>query len=236
MHRHHTNTSRLATAVSALALVAVALGACGGSSHAAGDSSSAAKRSVGTALAKAGGASSHASRSSTEGTPSGRGGSDAPQTRGYDAYTACLRANGASRFSFGRSGRHGGSSGTLGDDLAGRRCEAQIKDAIAQLEHQAAKAAARARVRGAAPASVPARAPTKTTQPARNRVRPALKLALDRFSACMRAHGVDLPPPVTTGGSLFDTNGLNKSSPTFKAALLSCNSILQGATNASGQP
>jgi hypothetical protein len=58
---------------------------------------------------------------------------------------------------------------------------------------------------------------------------PAVKQALAKFAACMRANGVNVPEPNTSGGPIFNTKGLNTSSPQFKAAETKCRSDLQGA-------
>jgi hypothetical protein len=63
---------------------------------------------------------------------------------------------------------------------------------------------------------------------------PAVKQALNRFAACMRENGVDVPAPNTSGkGPIFNTNGLNTASSTFRAAEAKCRSDLQGAFRAS---
>lgn len=62
---------------------------------------------------------------------------------------------------------------------------------------------------------------------------PAVKEALDRFAACMRENGVNVPSPNTSGkGPVFDTKGLNPAGTTFKAAESKCRSDLQGTFRA----
>lgn len=59
---------------------------------------------------------------------------------------------------------------------------------------------------------------------------PAFKAALAKFATCMRANGVNVPSPNTTGkGPVFNTNGLNPNSAKFKAAQTRCASTLRGA-------
>lgn len=54
--------------------------------------------------------------------------------------------------------------------------------------------------------------------------------ALSRYAACMRRHGVNLPPPNTTGnGPLFNLAGINTGSPAFQAAAATCRKLLVGA-------
>ena len=52
---------------------------------------------------------------------------------------------------------------------------------------------------------------------------PAFKQALAKFAACMRENGVNVPAPNTSGkGPIFNTKGLNTTSPQFKAAETKC--------------
>jgi hypothetical protein len=58
---------------------------------------------------------------------------------------------------------------------------------------------------------------------------PAVKGALAKFAACMRANGVNVPTPNTSGGGpIFNTKGLNTASPQFSAAMRKCRANLQG--------
>jgi hypothetical protein len=62
---------------------------------------------------------------------------------------------------------------------------------------------------------------------------PAAKEALDKFAACMRENGVNVPSPNTSGkGPVFNTKGLNPSSAQFKEAESKCRPDLQGAFRA----
>jgi len=47
----------------------------------------------------------------------------------------------------------------------------------------------------------------------------------------MRAGGVNLPAPSTTGAAIFNTKGVDTTSAKFKAAEVKCNPILQHAVN-----
>jgi hypothetical protein len=59
---------------------------------------------------------------------------------------------------------------------------------------------------------------------------PASKAALTKFVACMRENGVNLPTPNTSGnGPVFNTNGINTASSTFKSAQAKCQSVLRNA-------
>jgi predicted RNase H-like HicB family nuclease len=63
---------------------------------------------------------------------------------------------------------------------------------------------------------------------------PAFTRALTAFAACMRERGVKLPPPSTSGGSVFNTKGLDTKSPQFSAALSKCRSGLAAAFRLGG--
>jgi hypothetical protein len=55
----------------------------------------------------------------------------------------------------------------------------------------------------------------------------AYKQAFVNFVSCMRAHGVNLPSPNTSGkGPLLDTKGTDTTSAQYKAAIATCSSIV----------
>jgi hypothetical protein len=59
---------------------------------------------------------------------------------------------------------------------------------------------------------------------------PAFQAALAKFATCMRANGVNVPAPNTSGdGPVFDTKGIDTTSAKFKAAEAKCQSDLSGA-------
>jgi hypothetical protein len=68
---------------------------------------------------------------------------------------------------------------------------------------------------------------------------PSYKAALTKFAACMRENGINLPTPNTAGtGPIFNTKGLDSSSPKFTAAEAKCRSLLRGSfrPGAAGPP
>jgi hypothetical protein len=68
---------------------------------------------------------------------------------------------------------------------------------------------------------------------------PARSKAFTAFAACMRANGVNLPAPNTSGnGPIFNTSGLNTNSAQFKGARAKCASALPAFAGgrASGGP
>jgi hypothetical protein len=63
---------------------------------------------------------------------------------------------------------------------------------------------------------------------------PAFKQALAKFAQCMKANGVNVSVPNTSGkGPIFNSKGLDTSSPQFQAAEAKCRSALRGAFRAS---
>ncbi len=59
---------------------------------------------------------------------------------------------------------------------------------------------------------------------------PEAKKALVKFAACMRENGVKIGEPNTSGkGAIFDTKGINTTSPQFAAAERKCQSYLHTA-------
>jgi hypothetical protein len=63
------------------------------------------------------------------------------------------------------------------------------------------------------------------------------KKHLEEFSACMQAHGIKLGPPNTSGkGSIFNTNGIDTTTPTFRAAFSACRGDLGAALGPHGAP
>jgi hypothetical protein len=57
--------------------------------------------------------------------------------------------------------------------------------------------------------------------------------ALGAFAACLRANGIAVPKPNTSGnGPVLSTKGLNTASPKFRAATLKCRGVLVRAFRA----
>lgn len=68
------------------------------------------------------------------------------------------------------------------------------------------------------------------------RSNPAFRRSLQRFAACVRKNGYDLPAPNTSGhGPIFNTRGINTNDPKFKAAVAKCRSVLRGPGAAGGR-
>jgi len=59
---------------------------------------------------------------------------------------------------------------------------------------------------------------------------PAFKAAAQKFAACMRENGVNVPEPNTSGnGPIFNSKGLDTASAQFKAAESKCSKDLTGS-------
>ena len=66
---------------------------------------------------------------------------------------------------------------------------------------------------------------------------PVAAQALTKFASCMRENGVNVPAPNTSGtGPIFNTKGLDTTSPAFKSALAKCRPMLSGAFHPGGAP
>ena len=62
---------------------------------------------------------------------------------------------------------------------------------------------------------------------------PEFKQALDKFAACLRENGVNVPEPNTSGsGPIFDTKGIDTTSVRFKAADAKCSRDLRASFGA----
>jgi hypothetical protein len=60
---------------------------------------------------------------------------------------------------------------------------------------------------------------------------PRYRRALAAFAACVRRHGINLPPPNTTGrGPIFTSKGIDVRSQRFRTATASCRGILARAS------
>jgi hypothetical protein len=64
---------------------------------------------------------------------------------------------------------------------------------------------------------------------------PVFQAALAKFASCLRANGVNVPAPNTSGkGPVFDTKGIDTSSARFRAAEVKCQSDLRTAFRRGG--
>jgi hypothetical protein len=198
------------TTAVALLLAGLVLAGCGSSSK--GSSSSTASSPSATASTPTATASKTTPRPAGPSVSRSASSDGAKVKQALGAFSACMKAHGAG----------GAKPGTEAYTAAAKSCAPSLTSALAQLRGQTGAAP-----KGAGTSTGPGRAPTPA--PRRNPLKPAAAAALEKFAACMRADGVNLPPPNTAGGAVFDTSHLNTSSPQFKAAETKCNAVLQGA-------
>jgi hypothetical protein len=198
---HITPFSRNSATAAALILLLACLGltACGGSSSTTSSSTKAA--STGTTST---GASSTGSSTSTPGV--GRG------SARFTAMRECLQKNGITlpRRSPG-SGRPSGGAGFLGGGGPA------LPKGVTRAQYEAAlkKCGGGGHFLRSGPAGVN---------------NPIFRQALAKYAECLRQNGVNVPLPNTSGkGPVFNTKGINTSSPQFRAATMKCRGALIGA-------
>jgi hypothetical protein len=208
----HPNTrgrKPAAAAVIVLLLACFGLAACGGSSSTTSTSANAASTGSASSGASSTGASS--TGSSTPAPGAGRGGAR------FSAMRECLEKNGitlpkrtpgSGRPAGGVRGFLGGGAGAGGPQLPTGVTRAQYEAALKKCGGHVFTGGGRGRF-------------------ANN---PAFKTALAKYAECLRQNGVNVPAPNTSGnGPVFDTKGINTSSPQFKIATTKCRSALTGA-------
>lgn len=204
----HPNTrghKPAAAAVVVLLLACFGLAACGGSSS---------TTSTGANAASTGAASSgtSSSGSNTNAPGAGRGGAR------FAAVRECLQKNGiALPQRKSGSGRPAGASGGFlgGGASAGGP---QLPKGVTRAQYEAAlkKCGGHAFTGGGGGG--------------RFTNNPAFKTALAKYAECLRQKGVNVPAPNTSGnGPVFDTKGIDTSSPQFKAATAKCRGTLTSA-------
>jgi hypothetical protein len=159
--------------------------------------------------------SSHASKTSTtSSTPAGStgGGESSPGSQAI-AYSACIRSHGVANFPDPKISTHGnGVSVAIG-----------VTPAITGNPHfKSAQQICNKLLPGGGPGSGSNHQITLQEQSR------YLKAA-----ACIRSHGIpNFPDPTFSGGGVHIADqGLNESSPTFKAAVQSCESLIPGGAH-----
>jgi hypothetical protein len=159
----------------------------------------------------------HTSRShssSSAGTAAASEGHQASPASQAVAYTACMHAHGLPNFPEPIVSEHGGGT--------------SIKMAVpASL--------------GQSPRFKPAEEACRKLLPGGEQgnqapLTPAQQGQYLRAAACIRAHGLpNFPDPTFSGGGVhIDHQGLNESSPVFKAAVHDCESLIPGGAHGSG--
>lgn len=218
---HPTTRGRkpAAAAVIVLLLACFGLAACGGSSSTTSTSANAASTgstssgtsSSGTSSTGASSSGASSTGSSTPAPGAGRGGAR------FAAMRECLAKNGITLPTRpSRSGRPAGSPGGFLGGGAGAGGP-QLPKGVTRAQYEAALKKCGGHV---------------FTGGGRGRFadNPAFKTALAKYAECLRQNGVNVPAPNTSGnGPVFDTKGINTSSPQFKTATTKCRSALTGA-------
>jgi hypothetical protein len=214
----HPNTrSRkpAAAAVVILLLACVGLAACGGSSSTTSTGANAASThtastgtgSTGTASTGASPSGSSSSGSNPSSAGAGRGGAR------FAAVRECLEKNGITlpQRAPGSGGHAGARGGLLGAGAGA------LPKGVTRAQYEAAL-----RKCGAGAAGL-----GRGTPLANNHV---FEAALAKFAECLRQNGVNVPAPNTSGkGPVFDTKGINTSSPQFRVATTKCRATLTSA-------
>lgn len=200
MPRTTTPIWRISPAALALAVAALVLAACGGSSSKTGSSTSA---RAGASAASAPAATTPTAPSATKTTPA------TPQAGRFAALRACIEKAGIPLPPL--------RPGTPPADVLGGGAS-KLPPGVSRAQLQAAVSKCTG---GSQAGSGLAAGGLKS---------PAVKAALTAFTGCMRQHGVNLPPPNTSGkGPVFATAGLHASATQLHDAQLACTPALTRA-------
>ncbi len=210
----HPNTrsrKSAAAAVVVLLLACIGLAACGGSSSKTSSSANAASTGTASTGTSSTGASSTGTSSNGSSAPTsgvGRGGARSAAIR------ECLEKNGIAlpQRTSGSGRPNSGPGGFLGGGAGGP----QLPKGVTRAQYEAALKKCGGHVFGGAGA--------------RFSNDPAFEAALAKFAECLRQNGVNVPAPNTSGkGPVFNTKGIDTSSPQFRAATTKCRSALTSA-------
>jgi hypothetical protein len=113
-----------------------------------------------------------------------------------------------------------GPGGGLGALLGGRAATRELPKGVTRPQFEAVLKAC-----GGVP---PVRGGTRGFGLARSA---RFKAALQKFAACLRRQGINLPAPNTSGaGPIFDTKGIDTQSAKFKAATATCAGQLRSSS------
>ena len=198
---------------SGLVALAFAVAGCGGGAKTPrvahlGSSTSPRSSSAGS------GGSSSGSGGSSSGASGSQGGSASPDSQAV-AYSACVRAHGVPNFPDPKVSTHGNEV----------RVAIGINPSISSNpQFKSAQQACRKLLPGGGPGASP------------HPISPQEQTQYLKAAACVRSHGVpDFPDPTFSGGGVhIEHQGLNESSPTFKAAVHACESLVPAAARNGG--
>lgn len=180
---------------------------------------------VSVALAACGGSStttsSTASAASASDTTSTSGGAHGAFTKRFSALRECLKKEGITLPTPTRkAGQHTGGGGFFGGGTNGG-AKLPNGESRTQLQEALKKCGG-----GTFPRGGYGGAGARLSNP-------KFKAALAKFVSCMRADGINLPEPNTSGkGPIFSTKGIDSSGTAFKTAESKCRSDLAGVFGA----
>jgi hypothetical protein len=192
---------RAASLTAVLVALGVLVTGCGGSSPTGGVAS----------------LGSHASSTSTTsstaaGSTGGSGSSASPESQAV-AYSACVRAHGVPDFPDPKISTHGN----------GVSVAIRVTPAITgNPQFKSAQQACNKLLPGGGPGEGP-----------NHQITPQEQSQYLKAAACIRTHGIpSFPDPTFSGGGVhIEHQGLNESSPVFKAAVQACESLIPGGVH-----
>jgi hypothetical protein len=207
MQRKPFNLTARAFATAALVVLAgLPLGACGGSSKS--SSGTTAATAVAAATSTPTTSTTPPKTTSTPTTPTGTTTSpNAPTPRSEVAVLReCLARNGIKLLKVGAN------------PLLLLRSAEQLPKGVSRTRYEAV-------LRKCTGQPVPGSGKTVNSSPITN---PRVTAALTQFATCMRQNKINLSNPNTSGnGPVFNTKGINTTSPQFRAALVKCSVALR---------
>jgi hypothetical protein len=191
----------LAVSLTALVALSVLVTGCGGSSPTGGVAS------LGSHVSK-----TSTTSSAVAGASGGTGSSASPGSQAV-AYSACMRAHGVPNFPNPKISTHGN----------GVRVAIGVTPAITgNPSFKSAQRACNKLLPGGGPG-----------EGSNHQVTPREQSQYLKAAACVRSHGVpNFPDPTFSGGGVhIEHQGLNESSPAFKAAVHDCESLIPGGVH-----
>jgi hypothetical protein len=193
--------SGAASLAAALVVLSVLVTGCGGSSPTGGVAS------LGSHASK-----TSQTRSTAAGPSGGSGSSSSPESQAV-AFSACVRAHGVPNFPDPKISTHGNAV----------RVAIGVTPAITDNPHfKSAQQACGKLLPGGGPGAG-----------ANRQMTPQEQSRYLKAAACIRSHGVpSFPDPTFSGGGVhIEHQGLNESSPGFKAAVHACESLIPGGVH-----
>lgn len=216
----HTDTGSrrpAAAAIFILLLACIGLTACGGSSSTTSSSANAAATDTSTAGTPSTGSSSTGTTSTGSSATAPGAAGRGPGSARFAALRECLQKNGITQPQRAPGGRPPAGAG--GFPAAGGPT---LPKGVTRAQYEAALKKCGAG-NGFAGRGVAGRGGGRVNSP-------VFTQALAKYAACLRQNGINVPAPDTSGkGPVFNTKGINTSSPQFRSATTKCRGTLVGA-------